>query len=97
MAPEGIEAPVGKDIVRDIIAIIAEKKEIDPSSIALDTKLTDLGFDSFDVIEFIFAVEQRFDIDVPYNPSDADALEFDTVSQVVGAVEKVVTEQRAAD
>ena len=85
-----------QDIAGDIIALIAETKDVDRGTIELDTSLADLGFDSFDIIEFVFAVEQRFDIDVPYRPNDTGALEFETVSQVVAAVEKVVAEQRAA-
>ena len=106
MAPEGqaaLNGPGlagpdlnGQDIAGDIIALIAETKDVDRGTIELDTSLADLGFDSFDIIEFVFAVEQRFDIDVPYRPNDTGALEFETVSQVVAAVEKVVAEQRAA-
>ncbi len=100
MALENETAPdhpgIRRDITGDIIAIIAETKDIDRDTIKLDTSLTDLGFDSFDIVEFVFAVEQRFDIDVPYRPNDTGALEFETVSQVVAAVEKVVAEQRAA-
>jgi acyl carrier protein len=52
------------DIERQIIELIAEKK-LDPSGITLDTPFTEIGVDSLDAIDLVFAFEDAFNIKVP--------------------------------
>ena len=50
----------------EIVVILAEQLQIDPSKIAPDTGIVDeLGADSLDVVEIIMALESRFGIMVP--------------------------------
>jgi len=51
--------------------------------------------ESLDVVEIIFAVEEKFDIHVPYNANDSE-LEFETIGDVVEAVEKLVGDREKA-
>ncbi len=76
----------------DVFDIIAEKSAVERSKLSLDAKLKDLEIESLDVVEIVFAVEEKFDIHVPYNANDQE-LEFDTVGDVVNAVEKLVSEE----
>lgn len=76
----------------DVFDIIAEKSAVERSKLSLDAKLKDLEIESLDVVEIVFAVEEKFDIHVPYNANDQE-LEFDTVGDVVKAVEKLVSEE----
>ncbi|MDH3702969.1 MAG: acyl carrier protein [Alphaproteobacteria bacterium] len=76
----------------DVFDIIAEKSAIERSKLSLEAKLKDLEIESLDVVEIVFAVEEKFDIHVPYNANDQE-LEFDTVGDVVNAVEKLVSEE----
>ena len=76
----------------DVFDIIAEKSAVERSKLSLDAKLKDLEIESLDVVEIVFAVEEKFDIHVPYNANDQE-LEFDTVGDVVNAVQKLVSEE----
>lgn len=83
------------DIQNQVIKIIAEQALLEPSDIALDNSLEDLGIDSLALVESIFAIEEAFDISVPFNANDPKESDFDisSVASIVAAVEKLVTEQ----
>jgi acyl carrier protein len=76
----------------DIYDIIAEKSAVDRSKLTRDAKLEDLEIESLDVVEIIFAVEEKFDIHVPYNANDQE-LEFETVGNVVDAVQSLIEKE----
>lgn len=79
-----------------IIAIIAEQAVLEPSDVSLDKTLEDLGIDSLGLVESIFAIEEAFDIQVPFNANEPEKSDFDisSVAAIVAAVEKLVAEQR---
>ena len=53
-----------------IIAILADQALLQPSDVALDNSLEDLGIDSMALVESIFAIEEAFDISIPFNAND---------------------------
>ena len=55
-----------------VIAIIAEQALLDPRDVQADSLLADLGIDSLSLVEAIFAIEEAFDISVPFNANDPD-------------------------
>jgi acyl carrier protein len=77
------------DVAADVVAIIAGKLRNERPQIELTDKLEDLGLESLDAVEMIFELEEKFDITIPYNANDSRT-EFDTVGDVVRAVEKLV-------
>ena len=81
-----------------VIAIIAEQAVLEPSDIRMDQSLDDLGIDSMGLVEAIFSIEEEFDIQVPFNANEPEKSDFDisSVSAVVAAVEKLVSEQQGA-
>lgn len=84
--------------VRDrVIEIIAEQAVLEPSDVSMDQTLEDLGIDSLGLVESIFAIEEAFDIQVPFNANEPDKSEFDisSVASIVKAVENLVAEQTA--
>jgi len=76
------------DVTADVIAIIA-KKLPEPRELKVDDRLEDLGLDSFSEVEIIFDLEEKFDLQIPYNSNDS-RLEFETVGQIVAAIQKLV-------
>ena len=57
-----------KENVRDkVVAILAEQAVLAPSEVRLDATLQDLGIDSLGLVEAIFAIEEAFDVEVPFN------------------------------
>jgi acyl carrier protein len=84
--------------VRDrVIAIIAEQAVLDVSDVEPAMSLEDLGIDSLGLVESIFAIEEAFDISVPYNANEPDKSDFDisSVEAIVAAVEALVAQKGA--
>tara|TARA_B100001093_G_C26745195_1_gene978525 strand:+ start:284 stop:577 length:294 start_codon:yes stop_codon:yes gene_type:complete len=79
-------------VEEDIYDIVADKADVDRVKLVRDARLDDLEIESLDIVEIIFAIEEKFDIQIPYNANDAE-MEFETVGQVVDAVQKVIKEQ----
>jgi len=80
----------------DVIEIIAKQVNRDPASVKRDDRLTDLDIQSLDVAEIVFAIEEKFDIEVPYNANDTNAagISFDTVGDVVDGIAKLVARKK---
>lgn len=82
-------------VADDVLQIIAEKGRVEHARLTPEASLADLAIASLDVIEIVFALEDRFDVAIPFNANDAQT-EFATVGDIVRAVEAVVAESRAA-
>jgi len=80
-----------------IIAIIAEQAVLDAGDVKLDMSLDDLGIDSLGLVESIFAIEEAFDISVPFNANEPGKNEFDisSVRAIVTAVEGLIAQKAA--
>ena len=82
-------------IPKRVIAIIADQAMLEPSDVTLDSTLADLGVDSLGLVESIFAIEEAFDITVPFNANEPLAGDFDisTVGAIAEGVQRLVAEQ----
>ena len=78
-----------------VISIIAEQAVLEPADVTLDSTLDSLGIDSLGLVESIFAIEEAFDISVPFNANDPSESDFDisSVSAIIDAVSKLVSEK----
>jgi acyl carrier protein len=83
------------DVQDRVVAIIAEQALIDPSDVRMEHTLQDLGIDSLGLVESIFAIEEAFDVSVPFNANEPGAGGFDisSVAAIVAAVETLVRER----
>ena len=88
---------MSESVKDNVIRIIAEQAVLDPSDISMDQSLEDLGVDSMGLVEAIFAIEETFDIQVPFNANEPEKSDFDisSVAAIVAAVERLVAEQKA--
>lgn len=84
-----------KQIRARVHAIIAEQAMIDLADVTDESSPADLGIDSMGVVEAIFAIEEGFDITVPFNANEPGKSEFDlsSVGTIVLAVEGLVARQ----
>ncbi len=82
------------DIGARVIAII-EQAVLDPSDVKPENTLEELGIDSLGLVESIFAIEEAFDITVPFNANDPQAGDFDisSVAAIIAAVKGLVAAQ----
>lgn len=84
------------DSVSDrVVRIIAEQAVLDVKDVQMDSTLEDLGIDSLGLVESIFAIEEAFDIQVPFNANNPAESDFDisSVASIVKAVEGLVAQQ----
>ncbi|WP_425050485.1 acyl carrier protein [Psychromarinibacter sp. S121] len=84
------------DTIRDRVRkIIAEQAVLDVEDVKGEQTLEDLGIDSLGLVESIFAIEEEFDIQVPFNANEPEKSEFDisSVSAIIAAVEGLVKDQ----
>jgi len=79
------------DVTNDVVAIIAKKKRVEKPTVDLTDRLEDLGLESLDAVEMIFDLEEKFDIEIPYNANTNNPrAEFETVGDVVKSIQKLV-------
>jgi acyl carrier protein len=84
------------EVASDVIAIIVKKKRVDKPNVELSDRLEDLGLESLDAVEMIFDLEEKFDIQIPYNANTNNPrTEFDTVADVVSAIENLVAKKKS--
>ncbi|MBE0452059.1 acyl carrier protein [Roseovarius autotrophicus] len=78
-----------------VIGIIAEQSGLEPSDVSLDSTPEDLGIDSLGLVESIFAIEEAFDIAVPFNANEPEKSEFDisSVRSIIAGIERLLAEQ----
>ncbi len=78
-----------------VIAILADQALLEVSDVTLDDTLDSLGIDSMGLVECIFAIEEAFDITVPFNANDQTHSDFDisSVRAIVAAVRSLLKEQ----
>ena len=78
-----------------VIEIIAEQAVLEPSDVTLECSLESLGIDSLGLVESIFAIEEAFDIQVPFNANNPSESDFDisTVESIISGIRTLVAEQ----
>ena len=85
------------DSVKDqVIQIIAEQAVVEIEDVKPEQTLEDLGIDSLGLVESIFAIEEAFDVQVPFNANEPEKSEFDisSVAAIIDAVEGLVKDQK---
>jgi len=78
-----------------IFEIIAEQAVLETSDVTMESTLEDLGIDSLGLVESIFAIEEEFDITVPFNANEPTNSDFDisSVAKIIEGVERLLKEQ----
>jgi acyl carrier protein len=85
--------PVGENTVMasaadDIVEMITDRISPTSDALQLSEPLDKLGLDSMQVVELIFDIEEKFDIQIPLNANmDIDSK---TVGDLIQAVDKLV-------
>jgi len=80
------------DLIQRVFKVIATSRRIPLESITLDSEFQQLGIDSMDAVEILFALENEFDISIP----DDDVRAVRNVRQMCEGVEKLVAAKSGA-
>lgn len=83
------------DVVKEIFA---RQSVLDPSDISLDVPLAEIGIDSLGLAEAVFALEEHYNLHIPFNANEsrAAAVNIQNVGTVIAAVEKLLAQQENA-
>ncbi len=75
-----------------VITIIAEKAVLRREDVRPEQTLAELGIDSLGMVEAIFALEEAFDITIPFNANESVQTAFDlsTVASLVAFIEDLI-------
>jgi len=81
------------DVTPKVIEIIAREQHLDPGKVTLDSTFAELGIDSLDGVNILFALEEEFKLDIP----DSVAQNMRSVRQVVDALSRVLEGKDVSD
>jgi acyl carrier protein len=81
--------------IDEILNVVAKKAMIERTRLTPEAKLSELNVSSLDMVEVMFALEEKFGIELPFN-ANTSAGEFETVGDVIAAVEKQLAEKHPA-
>jgi acyl carrier protein len=81
------------NIEETVIRIIAQENHLDPSFVTLDSTFAELGIDSLDGVNILFALEAEMNIVIP----DVVARHMGSVRQVVDSLTRVVNGEDISD
>lgn len=79
------------ELIRRVLNVIATSKRIPLETVTIDSEFQQLGIDSMDAVEILFALENEFDISIP----DDEVRNVRNVHQMCAGVEKLVTAKTA--
>ena len=75
-----------------VLEILTNHGQLAREDIDMSSTLESLGIDSVGVVEVIFAIEEEFDINIPYNANEtlSKRLDFSNVLSIVELVSELV-------
>jgi len=76
-----------------VIEIITREQHLEPGRVTLDSTFENLGIDSLDGVNILFALEEEFKIDIP----DAVAQNMKSVRQVVDGLTRALEGKDVSD
>ena len=71
--------------------MMVDQFKLDPAQITPDATLESLKIDSLSAVEFMFLLEEKFEVDTP-----AEATQLRTIQDVVNEIDRMVTEKQAS-
>jgi acyl carrier protein len=81
-----------ENVTDDVLEVIAKTQRINREKLSLDARFEELGMDSMDAVNILFALEEKFDITIP----DEAAKQIRSIRDVVDGVQSLVTAKCAA-
>ena len=80
------------ELIERVRKVIATSKRIPEDQVTVDSAFEELGIDSMDAVEILFALENEFDINIP----DEEVKSVRNVRQMVEGVERLLAAKSAS-
>jgi len=84
------------DVLDEIRHIISKHCSLGVEALRPETRLEEIGIESLDLVEIIFEIEERFEIEVPHNTNMESRLEFRTIGEIVVGVRSILAKSTAS-
>jgi acyl carrier protein len=82
---------MSQQLTQRVLSTIAATQRISPERVTIDSSFQELGIDSMDGINILFAMENEFDITIP----DEQAKQIHSIREMVEGIGKLVAESTA--
>ena len=79
-------------LTQRVLSVIAATQRISQEKVTINSSFEELGIDSMDGINILFALENEFDITIP----DEQAKQIHSIREMVEGIQKLVSESSAA-
>jgi acyl carrier protein len=81
------------EVADKVIEIIMREQHLEPGKVTIDSTFAELGIDSLDGVNILFALEEEYKIDIP----DSIAQNMRSVRQVVDSLTRVLEGKDISD
>jgi acyl carrier protein len=82
---------MSNELIQRVLKVIATSKRIPLQTVTIESDFQQLGIDSMDAVEILFALENEFDISIP----DEEVRSVRNVLQMCEGVEKLIAAKAA--
>ena len=79
---------MSNDLTQRVISVIAKTQRIPAEKISPDSTFEELGLDSLDSVNILFALEEEFNVSIPYET----AREIRSVRQIIDGIATLLPE-----
>ncbi len=76
-----------EELVNKVTACIARSQKLPPEKVTIDSQFEDLGIDSLDGVNILFALETEFNISIP----DQGILGIKNVREIIEQLDKLLS------
>jgi acyl carrier protein len=80
------------ELIQRVLKVIATSKRIPLETVTIDSEFEQIGIDSMDAVEILFALENEFDISIP----DDEVRQVRNVRQMCEGVARLVAAKSGA-
>ncbi len=78
---------MSEELTQRILKVIADSQKLPPEKVTIDSTFEELGIDSLDGVNILFALENEFNISIP----DEGVQSLRTMRQMVEALENLIS------
>jgi acyl carrier protein len=82
---------MSEELTQRILKVIADSQKLPPEKVTIDSTFEELGIDSLDGVNILFALENEFNISIP----DEGVQSLRTMRQMVEALDKLISSGQA--
>ncbi len=81
------------NVADKVVEIVTREQHLEPGVVKVESSFAELGIDSLDGVNILFALEEEFKVDIP----DAVAQNMKSVRQVVDSLTRVIEGKDISD